>query len=98
MPNSGSGFGFRPTAKKSPMMRSGEIQGTEDAAREAVQGECRTHLVTVDPVKGRRAWERAWCSCGAEGEFPVDGHAEEWALTHPSRPTALGGWRVAEAS
>jgi hypothetical protein len=59
--------------------------------------EVRLHLVTVDPLMGRRGWEHVWCTCGAEREFPVDGLAEDWALTHRVEP-AFGHWRAARAS
>jgi hypothetical protein len=75
----------------------------EGADRQRVAGDGlgtgrRMHLVTVDPVPGRRAWEHAWCTCGAEGRFRVDGDAEDWALTHTGAPLAVVGWRAAQAS
>ena len=57
-------------------------------------GRTRTHLVTVEPFKGRRDVVRVWCTCGAEGQFPVDGFLEDWALTHPAEQE----WMVSKAS
>ncbi|HUO48760.1 MAG TPA: hypothetical protein VMU09_08005 [Acidimicrobiales bacterium] len=47
-------------------------------------GRVRTHLVTLEPLKGRHDVERVWCTCGAEGEFPIDALVEDWALSHPA--------------
>jgi len=57
-------------------------------------GRTRTHLVTVEPLKGRRGVERVWCTCGAEGQFPVDGRLEDWALSHPAQHE----WMATKAS
>jgi hypothetical protein len=58
----------------------------------------RTHLVTVEPIKGRRPWEHVWCTCGAQGEFLVDGFAEDWALTHPAEALVARHWMATKAS
>jgi hypothetical protein len=60
--------------------------------------QARTHLVTVEPIKGRRQWEHAWCTCGAERDFTVDGFAEDWALTHPAELEARADWVASKAS
>jgi hypothetical protein len=70
------------------MARLGNSQATE----------VRTHLVTVEPIKGRREREHAWCTCGAQGEFSVDGFAEDWALTHPAESLAARDWTATKAS
>jgi hypothetical protein len=57
-------------------------------------GKVRTHLVTLEPVTGRNDVERVWCTCGAQGEFPVDAMFEDWALMHPSEPE----WMATKAS
>jgi hypothetical protein len=57
-------------------------------------GDIRTHLVTVEAITGRHDVERLWCSCGAEGEFPVDALFEDWALAHPAERE----WMVTKAS
>jgi len=57
-------------------------------------GRIRTHLVTVEPLAGRHDVERVWCTCGAEGEFPIEACFEDWALTHPAEP----GWMASKAS
>jgi hypothetical protein len=70
------------------MTPSGEGHGTEDGR----------HLVTVEPVPGQRAWEAAWCTCGAAARFSVVGRAEDWVLTHVGVPLAPVGCPAARAS
>ncbi len=82
------------------MVQTGE-GGAGTAGGPAIEGrasEGRMHLVTVEPLPGHRAWEHAWCTCGAHGEFRVDGPTEDWALSHPSQHAALGHWRAIKAS
>ncbi|HXX90107.1 MAG TPA: hypothetical protein VEI83_07790 [Acidimicrobiales bacterium] len=67
------------------MARLGENAAADD----------RTHLVSIEPVKGRRAWEHASCTCGAERDFSVDGFVEDWALVH-TQPAS--DWIAAKAS
>jgi len=75
---------------------AGDADGQRGAVDD-VTGD-RMHLVTFDPVRGRRGWEHAWCTCGARGDFRVGADAEDWAVNHAPTPLTPDGWRGALAS